>query len=117
MQHLAIGGAAVGGIGGGVFVVVVAVSYLLRFLLLNSRRGQGYTSTRWPGGAPGGIGQQGADAAPKAPSPEEQKRREQAHAYWEAEEPPASTLPAEGFIGDDAEPVADDGRDQEPADQ
>jgi hypothetical protein len=105
MHHLAIGGAAVGGIGGGIFVVVITISYLLRSVLQFSRRGRGYGPYgRWPGQGPGGMGQQGPDITPPAPSPEEQeKQREQAHAYWEAEEPPEGTLPAEGFIGDDAE--------------
>jgi hypothetical protein len=117
MHELAIGGVAVGGIGGGAFVVLLAISYLLRFVLQFSRRGQGYTSMRWPGQGPGGIGQQGPDAAPSAPSPQDAKRREQAHAYWEAEEPPEGTLAAEGFIGDDPEADPGTGRDSEPTDR
>jgi hypothetical protein len=116
MHELAIGGAAVGGIGGGAFVVIFAISYLLRFVLQFSRRGQGLTSMRWPGRGPGGIGQ-GPGAAPSAPSPEDAKRREQAHAYWEAEQPPEDTLPAEGFIGDDAEADPATGQDSDPADR
>jgi hypothetical protein len=122
MPELAIGGAAVGGIGGGAFVLLVTLTYLLRFALQFSRRGQRYTSMRRPGQGrpgqgPGGIAQPGPDAPLPAPSPEDVKRREQAHAYWEAEQPPEGTLPAEGYIGDDGGPAPDGGRDQEPAGQ
>jgi hypothetical protein len=89
-----------GGIGGGVAAVLMMLMALARFANMLGRRGRRNTSTRWPGQSPGGSGP-GAGSAepPSAPAGDQQA---QDHAYWEAEQPDG-TLPADGFIGDDAQ--------------
>jgi hypothetical protein len=116
MHQVALGsGVVTGGIGGIVALVILILGYVLRITTRMSRRNQRYTSTRWTGEAPGGgFRQQEPGAAPATLSAEEQKGRERAHAYWEAEQPPEGTLPAEGFIGEDIAPPTDAARDPDP---
>lgn len=95
-------------------IVFLMLTYILRIARM-SRRGRRYTSTDWPGEVPGGgFSQREADVAPAALSAEEQKRRDRAHAYWAAEQPPEGTLSAGGVIGEDIAPPADAARDPDP---
>lgn len=106
-------GAAAGGIAGIGGIALVMLSYLLRMARM-SRRVRRLASVQRLDDARAGIRHQDADTAPTALSPEEQQRRERAHAYWQAEQPPDNTLSAEGFIGDDDGSVFDGGGDPIP---
>lgn len=75
------------------------------------RQARRNASVRWPPEALTRLRQREASAPPTTLSAEEQEGRERAHAYWEAAQPPEDTLPAEGFIGDDADAPSDGGRD------
>jgi hypothetical protein len=118
MHHEALGtGVVTGGIGGILGIVFLMLAYIVRIARM-SRRSQRYTSTGWPGDAPGGgFGPGEADAPPVALSAEEQKRRDRAHAYWAAEQPPEGTLSAGGVIGEDIAPPADGARGPDPTGQ
>jgi hypothetical protein len=118
MHHEALGSAVVtGGIGGILGIVLLMLTYISRIARM-SRRSQRYRSTGWTGEAPGGgFRPQEPDATPGTLSAEEQKRRDRAHAYWAAEQPPEGTLPAEGFIGEDIAPPTDSARDPDPTGQ
>jgi hypothetical protein len=118
MHHEALGSAVVtGGIGGILGIVFLMLTYILRIARM-SRRSQRYTSNGWSDEAQGGdFRPRETDAAPAALSAEEQKRRDRAHAYWAAEQPPEGTLSAGGVIGEDIAPPADGARDPGPAGQ
>jgi hypothetical protein len=110
MHELALGpwmyGAAGGGLTGALILVAAVLPQLTTWL---ERMNRPDLPPRWPGQGPSGTGPLELEAKPSYTPAEEEQRRDRARAYWEAEQPPEDTLPAEGFIGDDGDPYPDAG--------